>query len=435
MWNKKVEKMHEIPIPEGTLTKLFVLAPGALVEIPEVMRKAFPGKIPWLVADENTWNAAGRKVFEHLEKAGLNPIAGEIFPGRPMLHPDNKVSDSLAARMPDGIVPVAVGSGVINDLVKRAAGIRGFPYCCVATAASVDGYTSSGAALSVDGRKMTQPCPAPYALLADTDVLRAAPPAMMASGYADLLAKVPAGAEWKIADSLGIEPIPLHVWNMVQKDLREWVADPGNLMNIFLGLAATGFALQLYHDSRPGSGSEHLLSHVLEMEHFSHRGEEVSHGFKVGVGTVASTLLLEFILRHSAEEAMSMAKPLPTRSEREKEIDRLLERGCYGDVKSTGMEKFLEGLPAEARRNLIFRHWDSWKQLLPVHMIPSGELQSMLRKARCPACPEEIGLSREQFGHAVFTAQLIRKRYTVLDMLYESGLLEQAVAEMLDFLS
>ena len=138
------------------------------------------------------------------------------------------------------------------------------------------------------------------------------------------------------------------------------------------------------------------------------------------------------MVTHDPEEAMFMAKPLPTRSEREEEIDGLLERGCYGDVKSTGMEKFLEGFPAEARRNLIFRHWDSWKQLLPVHMIPSGELQSMLRKARCPARPEEIGLSREQFGHAVFTAQLIRKRYTVLDVLYESGLLEQAIGEMLD---
>ncbi len=59
----------------------------------------------------------------------------------------------------------------------------------------------------------------------------------------------------------------------------------------------------------------------------------------------------------------------------------------------------------------------------------------MLRKARYPACPEEIGLSREPFGHAGFTALLIRKRYTVLDVLDESGLLEQTVGEMLDFLS
>ena len=78
----------------------------------------------------------------------------KIFPAVPRLHPDNAICDELAEEMDDTLVPVAVGSGVINDIVKRASGVAEIPYCCVPTAASVDGYTSYGAALSVDVKSL-----------------------------------------------------------------------------------------------------------------------------------------------------------------------------------------------------------------------------------------------------------------------------------------
>ena len=138
----------------------------------------------------------------------MAPEIARLFPGTPRLHALDDYSNELAEIFPDNSVPVAIGSGVINDLVKRASGVCGKNYCCVATAASVDGYTASGAALLVNGRKMTQPCPAPYALLADTAVLESAPPEMLSSGYGDLWAKVPAGAEWFISNVITGEDIP-----------------------------------------------------------------------------------------------------------------------------------------------------------------------------------------------------------------------------------
>ena len=56
--------------------------------------------------------------------------------------------------------------------------------------------------------------------------------------------------------------------------------------------------------------------------------------------------------------------------------------------------------------------------------------EKMLTAAGCPVKPEEIGLDRKQYIHGIYTAQLIRKRYTVLDMLYEAGLLDAAAAEL-----
>ncbi len=424
--------MHTIKIPAGVHTRYFVLGDGVLQEVPELLRTAFPGLCPWLVADENTYRAAGGEVFRLLNAAGMDPLIGRIFPGQPILTPDNHYADELAAAIPANAVPVAIGSGVINDLMKRAAGIRGVNYCCIATAASVDGYTSSGAALLLNGRKLTQPCPAPYAILADTRVLESAPREMMAAGYGDLMAKVPAGAEWKIAESLDIEPIPVDVWNMVQHDLKSWVTEPGNLMNIFTGLAATGYALQLYGDSRPGSGAEHLISHVLDMEGFTYRGEEVSHGFKVAIGTVVTTCLLEFITGTSVEEAAAAASSYPTLAQREEDVAQLLQRGCYGDAGNTAMEKFLSGPAADERRRAIYRQWDGWNAMIAGQLIPTDNLCKMLAAAGCPAHPREIGLSAAELSHAIYTAQLIRKRYTVLDVLYEAGLLKLAVTKLIN---
>src|SRR5690606_11568411 len=126
-------------------------------------------------------------------------------------------------------IPVAVGAGTINDLVKLAAHRCGRQYLCVATAASMDGYTVYGSSITFEGSKQTFDCPAPIGVIADLEVIAAAPAEMKAWGYADLLAKVTAGAEWIVADLLGVEPIVELPWNIVQGGLRQAVGDPAGI--------------------------------------------------------------------------------------------------------------------------------------------------------------------------------------------------------------
>ena len=423
--------MNLIPIPSGMETGFFVMSRGALADVPELLRMAFPGKKAWIIADENTWQAAGKTVQQSLDGAGMISVAPEIFPGTPKLHPEYEISVRLAQSIADDIVPIAVGSGVLNDLVKCAAGIADVPYCCIATAASVDGYTAYGGAMSVAGMKKTVPCPAPYAILADLDVLENAPPEMLASGYADLLTKVPAGADWMIAAELGMEPVRDDVWNMVQRDLREWVADSHNLNNVFMGLAATGYAMQVYRDSRPASGAEHMFSHVWEMEKLSVNGEEISHGFKVGIGTLAVAQLMYFVVNTPVEEARNLAAPLMTLEEREAQIAELLQKDCYGTgIREVALAKFLCGEAARKRREMIFAKWEILQEKIRKQLLPLAEFRRLLQSAGAPDDYRAIGLDREQYCHGIRTAQLIRKRYTVLDLLFETGLLECAIASL-----
>ncbi|MBR7118769.1 MAG: sn-glycerol-1-phosphate dehydrogenase [Lentisphaeria bacterium] len=420
--------MDLIDLPSGIETKAFAMGEHAIDDLPEVLEKFFPGKSPLLVADENTWAAAGKRAQEVLEKSGAVIRDTVIYDGKKRLHPDTAISDVLSESFDDTVVPVAVGSGVINDIVKCAAGKAGVPYCCVPTAASVDGYTASGAAMSVKGFKMTVPCPAPLAIVTEISVLRDAPTWMLSSGYADLMTKVPAGADWIIADIMGEEKIDPEVWDLVQKNIRKYVSDPSDLGNVFAGLAATGYAMQLYGTSRPASGFEHLCSHVWEMEKLSLDGEEISHGFKAGFGSLISTLLMQYLLDHSAGEIAQIARPAESEEERKKNIERLLAKGCYGDkVFSTAMSKFKQGEDMAARRREILEKWESFKAPVRERIIPFPELREMLKKAGCPYKAQMIGLDKEQLTDGVRRAQLIRVRYNVADLLYESGVLDDAI--------
>lgn len=417
-----------ISVPSGLETELFALGPGALQILPQVLEKSFPGLRPWIVADENTFAAAGKAAMDLLRNAGLSPLEPYIFPGSPRLHPDFAHCEMLAGIMPENCVPVAVGSGVVNDLTKCAASLKSLRYCCVPTACSVDGYTAAGAALVVNGSKKTVKCPAPKALCADTEILATAPADMFASGYADLLTKIPAGVDWIIADTVGEEPIRQDVWKLIQGDIFNWTEDHTDMLNVFNGLAATGYSMQMYGESRPASGAEHLFSHVWEMEGLTLNGQDVSHGFKVGVGLLASTLLMEFALLYSADEIKAMAKPILSLEERATEIDDLLKLGCYGsEPKNTALKKYLSGEAADERRKKILDNWDLIRQKIGSRLVPFAEMREKLRAANCPVSPQEIGLTPEQFRHGIHTAQLIRNRYTVLDLLYELGVLDEAV--------
>ena len=423
--------MPRISVPAGINTKIFILDDNALPMVSDVLKELWPGKTPWIVADGNTWEAAGKQLTLLLEQAALSPCPPYMLPAAPKPHPDYALAQKIASAMPENSVPVAVGSGVINDLVKTAAGINKTGYCCVPTARSVDGYTSNGAALSVEGFKKTVPCPAPVAVVADKGVLLTAPAEMAAAGYGDLAAKVVAGADWIIADALKQDPIRPEIWAIVQKDLQDWIFDHKDLKAVFMGLAATGYAMQQHHDSRPASGSEHMFSHVWEMEGLTHNGEEVSHGFKVSVGTIVTLKLQQFFLNTSLEKAQQTAAAPVSFEERKAEVLELFKKGCYGDhPEKCALEKFLSPEETLVRRKEIYAVWNDLQKKVREQLKDQQLLVEKIRSSGCPVTFSEIGLSKEQFIHGIFTAQLIRNRYTILDLLYEAGLFKTAIETM-----
>jgi glycerol-1-phosphate dehydrogenase [NAD(P)+] len=394
-----------------------------------------------LVADQNSFAAAGQAVQAAFQKAGYTCLPPFIF-SDPNLYAEYKFVDQLeAALKPHQAIPVAVGAGTLNDLTKLASHLVGRPYMCVATAASMDGYTAFGASITKDGSKQTFQCPAPRAVLADLEVIRAAPEGLNASGYADLIAKVTAGADWLVADELGIEPVDATAWGIVQNDLRELVADPAGVKardpkavaKLVEGLMLGGFAMQSARSSRPASGAEHQFSHLWDMQHHTHNGTVPSHGFKVGIGSLAVTALYEFLLQQPIAELdiEACCKSWPDLQAQKNKIGSAFNQDDLRAIATA--ETTAKFVSREQLRSQLTRLREMWPKLkikLERQLLSFDELAGMLKAAGAPARPEEIGITYARLRESCWQASYIRRRFTVLDLAVRAGLLEPALTHI-----
>ena len=157
----------------------FVYERGAVESLPEIIRQdCGNSRHTAIVADVRTWDVCGRQVEEVLKKAGIN-AARVIVPDRPNGGPMcDDVTVAAVVEQLRGLPPdlvVAVGSGVINDLSKWAAFQLGIPYLVVATAASMNGYSSANVAPTIGGVKMLIEARPPVAVLAEPAIIEQAP--------------------------------------------------------------------------------------------------------------------------------------------------------------------------------------------------------------------------------------------------------------------
>lgn len=425
-------------LAEARETRALVVGAGVRHRTGELFEAQFGRQPALLVADENTLAAAGRDVLASLRQNRL-PCGEPFVFSDPDLYAEDRYTQQLqeALSQREGI-PVAVGSGTINDLTKLVAHRLGRPYLAIATAASMDGYTAFGASVTRNELKQTFDCPAPRAVLADTEVIAAAPVRLNASGYADLAAKITAGADWLLAEAVGVEPVDRPAWGLVQNRLREWLSDPigvgrgesESIRRLTVGLMMGGFAMQRTRSSRVASGAEHQFSHLWDMQHHTHQGRAPSHGFKVGIGTLASTALYELILSlplHELDiERCCVAWPDRATAEREATTAFTTSELRHCAARELGA-KYVEVSALRQQLTQLRQIWPELVKRLRRHLIPVSELRQMLRDAGCPTHPEAIGIDRQRLRTSYRQAYFIRRRYTVLDLARRVGVLDECL--------
>ncbi|MBA1155958.1 sn-glycerol-1-phosphate dehydrogenase [Microvirga mediterraneensis] len=429
-------------VRKATTTRQVFVSSSALAFLPDSVR-AVGDRAPMIVADQNTMTAAGCDALAVLEQAGLPAIAPVILEAAPRVKPHAALARDIAEAIKgQGTIPVAVGSGVINDLTKYAAELAGVPYICVATAASMDGYAASGAALLDDGFKRTLDCAPPVGIVADLDVIARAPARMAGWGYGDLAGKIVAGVDWKLADLLGEESIKPEPFALVQDNVRGWLsqpgaigrADPAALGDLVNGLLVSGFAMQAHGNSRPASGAEHLISHVWEMERLTYQGEPAAHGACVGIGTVAILALYEWFLAQDIDENVIMqARGVVSSPETiEAEIEAAFSDQHIADSARTEMSVKLERGPSRAKRlATLAADWPALREELRRYCISPDEMEAWLRAAGAAAHPGDLGVPLTQLAKEYRRARLIRRRFTILDLLEDLGWLDKGIAALM----
>jgi len=392
------------------------------------------GKSALLIADPQTWKAAGCSVVKSLD--GHFDVGTHVLENGPdgHIHASVEIVDALEAAHEDGFdFYIAVGGGTINDLTKELAHRRGKPYVVVATAASMNGYTSAIVALLDGGLKTTREATPPVAVFADPDVLIAAPRELTLAGLGDLVSKPYCGCDWKIASLVKGEyycPMPDRLLSApFQRALDVFPkladGDPEAVIRLFQLLLISGLSMAVTGTSSPASGGEHLLSHYWDMTRLRDGRPINLHGAQVGVGSMVVDELYSRILNVDFCTAGFRPNPPPEVEERE-------TRAFWGSLGDAVWPQWQAKLEGRSRRDLgrLCVHQDEIKNEIRHTLAVGREVWHALTASGAPVRSEQIGVSPDELAAAVRYGRRIRNRFTVLDVAAELGILDAFADEL-----
>lgn len=356
-----------------------VMGQGVISRLPEILSDYVKEKI-YILYDQNTYRAAGRKVKEVLEDADFQVKCTVLDSGDQILIPDEKAVGKMFMELEAGTgMIVAVGSGTLNDMAKYMSSRTKIPYTIVCAAPSMDGYASSGAPLMNGGRKISYTATLAYAIVGDTDVMKEAPMRMILAGYGDIIGKLTCLADWRLSHELTGEYYCETIVKLVQKAIQKVVDHRKGLEQrqeeavryLIEALTLTGVAMGLAGNSRPASGAEHMLSHYWEMKVIA-RGENPElHGIKVGIATP-----------------------------------------------------------------VIAEVFDEMQDLLPEsvkEMAPSADqIKTLMKEAGAPIKPQEAGLDKDLFYRGILEGNTVRDRFSILDLAVKENRIERIARKITD---
>lgn len=426
-------------VAKASVTRSVVVERDALSRVAAVVRALQPSRACCLVADANTMHVAGHRATSVLRAAGVALEDAIVLEEAPRVKPRADTALEVTARLAASrALPIAVGAGVVSDITKYASELAHTPYVCVATAASMDGYAASGAAMLDEGFKRTLPCAPPIAVIADLDIIAHAPHRMAAWGYGDLAGKVVAGADWMLADAAGEDPIAAEPFALVQDHVREWLSDPARvaahetdaLRGLMHGLIVSGFAMQAHGNSRPASGSDHQLSHLWEMERLTVDGEPAAHGACVGIGAVAMLALYEWLLERDVAAAIACVEagvPVDAQRIEDEVVASFAEPWIVASARVEAMAKVPTDKRRAARLRALASAWPNLVARLRTQLLPAATLEDWLRTCGAAWHPAQLGISMAKLAADYRRARLIRRRYTILDVLEDLGWLDEGI--------
>ncbi len=368
-----------------------------------------------IVADQNTYAVAGAKTEAALEGKHCNKV---LFGSDKLLVPDEAAIAEVNKNLTGIDLIVGIGSGVIQDLCKYVSHFASLPYMIVATAPSMDGYASDGAAMILNGMKETVKAGLPRTIVADTNVLRNAPMEMIKAGFGDIIGKYSALNDWRLSEAVTGEYFCRYIYDMTLDMVHQTQGlakgllqrDEESIKVLMEALVIVGILMSFAGSSRPASGSEHHLSHFFEIVGIVSGEEYLPHGIDVAFSTVITASLREKILKSSMPDAIYRES---------KEAYEAKMQGIYKDVAKGCIElQDRVGNYAADRMSVYAEHYGQICSILKE--MPSGEdIKSMLELAELDMSEFYKLYSNEKIQNAILYSKDLKDRYTVLWLYYD----------------
>lgn len=413
-------KTHTASVREVVIQK------GAVRLLPRFLQQ-FGSKKPFLLADRNTFAAAGEAVL-----GVLNDYASYVFP-QEALEPDEQAVGSAFLHFdPKCDLIIGIGSGVINDIGKILSHISGKPYIIVATAPSMDGYASATSSMSRDGLKVSVNSRCADVIIGDTDILKNAPAHMLRSGLGDMLAKFVSIAEWRIAHLITGEYYCEEVAQLIRTAVKKCVDNARGLMAreesaveaVMEGLVIGGIAMAYAGVSRPASGVEHYFSHVWDMRSLQFGTPVQLHGIQCAAATLTAVKLYEQVKTFRPDYEVA-AKYVES-------FDYDVWSGQLKDFLGASADTMIALEKTEgkyrkdthkARFDRIAENWDSILAILEEELPSAEHLQLLMSEVGLPTDLSALGVDSADARLTFLATKDIRDKYVLSRLGWDLGIL------------
>lgn len=404
------------------ITRDYIVEKDAMKKLPALINRLFPETRPLAVFDNNTHKAAYPKFSAALPGVDTLLLKGEE------IHPDEVQLDALTRAVKDGgyNLLLAVGAGVICDIVRYVAFQQNISFVAVPTAASVDGFVSDSAVLTLKGAKKTIPAKAPNAVVADLEIIAAAPKKMTASGVGDMLSKYISIADWKIGSLINgeyfcsfVADLTIDAVDMIVQNIEK--INEGDIESFGIlvkGLLLSGITMQMVGITRPASSFEHHFSHYLEIVPIQGVNRAALHGEKVGIATIQAAKYypvfarkLERIFAEDRKNRFSMDRVRAYYSAYPAGIVKIVEEENTPTIS-------LKLDPEMLRKN--------YEEVVKIaDSIPSPEmLEKVLKTVDGYTHWHDIDMTDEQFKETMEICCYIRNRFTMLRIMCDYELFD-----------
>ncbi|MEO8972780.1 MAG: iron-containing alcohol dehydrogenase [Ktedonobacteraceae bacterium] len=363
-----------------------------------------------------------------------------------LVHADFTQVERVRAALRPDVALVALGSGTVTDIAKHAAYLydqeqqeqKPVVYICCQTANSVTAFAANMAVLLKDGVKRTILSRYPTAIISDQRVLASAPTAMTLAGLGDCCARFVAYGDWYLASALGLvdfySEVPLALLANLEAVLTAHAVTIGQRTLegeavVARALLLAGIAQSIVNMSAPISGTEHVISHVLDMIADSYQRGLALHGAQVGVATLTAARLYQHFLNTFDPRTLNLDSCYPTDTAMQPHIQQLfssidpagaMAQECWSDY-ATKLALWRQNRPRFVE---FCNHWQDKHRPKLASLVSSPDaVHTILAQAGAPLAPQDLvpSISQEEYDFAIHNGHFIRQRFVLGDLLYFVG--------------
>ncbi len=362
----------------------------------------FAGKKILFVTDEKIWKNCARfftpdfLAQNHQKLILKNPKA------------DDKNLKKISAALKNCDFILALGSGTINDLCKYNSAQKNIPYAIIASAASMNGYLSKNASITISGHKKTLPATLPEMVFCDLEILKSAPARLTKAGIGDSLCFYSCWFDWYLSHKILGTKFDEKLFTELQpkvdfllKNYRKFSLRDEKLLKILIEiLLLSGQAMTKAGGSYPASQSEHMISHTIDMK-YPKISEEKLHGELIAVTTLSAAKLQKNILTGNASEIFSDDKNAI------KNVTNFFGKKVAAQCLEEYHQKIVQK-PKPLDEKLK-------KELQKIHLEES-RLKEIFSHFKISKSPKSLGLSKQEYQDCMTYAKFTRNRFTCLDL-------------------